>query len=46
LLQLQYAGKATWICPQCLPTLIHAPARLADKLPGIEHIKPATHKDH
>ncbi len=29
LLRLKYAGKENWICPQCLPTLIHKPERIA-----------------
>jgi hypothetical protein len=28
------------ICPQHLPILIHKPAQLADRLPGLELIKP------
>lgn len=29
LLQLKYTGNEKWICPQCLPILIHHPERLA-----------------
>lgn len=29
LIRLQYAGGEHWICPQCLPILIHKPERLA-----------------
>lgn len=29
LLRLKYTGKEHWICPQCLPTLIHKPERIA-----------------
>ncbi len=29
LLQLKYAGKINWICPQCLPILIHKPQQIA-----------------
>jgi hypothetical protein len=36
LLQLTYQGKTYWICPQHLPTLIHKPAQLAEKLPGMD----------
>ncbi len=31
-----YKGESLWICPQHLPLLIHNPAQLAGKLPGIE----------
>lgn len=29
LLRLQYLKHDYWICPQCLPILIHKPVRLA-----------------
>jgi len=29
LLVLKYAGRESWICPQCLPILIHHPERIA-----------------
>jgi hypothetical protein len=29
LLRLEYAGSEYWICPRCLPVLIHKPERLA-----------------
>ncbi len=38
LVNLSYAGKAQWICTQCLPILIHHPERLADKLAGAEDL--------
>ncbi len=28
LIQLHYTGREHWICPQCLPILIHKPERL------------------
>ena len=34
LIPLKFQGKELYICPQCLPTLIHKPYQLADKLPG------------
>ncbi len=34
LLALRLAGNSLWICPQCLPILIHHPERLQDKLGG------------
>lgn len=41
LLQFQYQDKQFWICPQDLPILIHKPAQLADKLPGLELVHPS-----
>ena len=32
LVSLQYAGNQTWICTQCLPTLIHQPEQIVGKL--------------
>jgi hypothetical protein len=40
LLALQFRGQAVHICPQCLPTLIHQPEKLAAKLPGIDTTRP------
>ncbi|RPJ25174.1 MAG: hypothetical protein EHM33_15405 [Chloroflexi bacterium] len=34
LVTLKFQGKEFYICPQCLPKLIHKPYELADKLPG------------
>ena len=36
LIRLTFQGKELWICPQHLPLLIHEPAKLAGKLPGIK----------
>ena len=36
LLTVKFQRKEFHICPQCLPTLIHKPAQLAEKLPGFE----------
>jgi hypothetical protein len=41
LVSLRYAGRPAWICSQCMPVLIHNPQKLAEKLPGAEHIAPA-----
>ena len=38
LIILRYREAETWICPQHLPILIHKPAKLADKLPGVEFL--------
>ena len=43
LLQLRFKGKEVWICPQHLPVLIHKPAELAHKLPGLEKLHPGQH---
>lgn len=32
LLLLKLKGRQWWICPQCLPTLIHKPQELAARL--------------
>jgi hypothetical protein len=36
LLHLTFKNVTQYICPQCLPTLIHKTHLLAEKLPGIE----------
>ena len=36
LIAVTFQGSDLWICPQHLPVLIHSPAKLADKLPGLE----------
>jgi hypothetical protein len=38
LIPFEYQGKPYFICPQHLPVLIHKPAQLADKLPGLEKL--------
>jgi hypothetical protein len=43
LLALEYQGKEFSICAQHLPVLIHSPAKLADKLPGLAQVPPADH---
>ena len=43
LLALIYKGETKYICPQCLPQLIHKPQLLAEKLPGMEIIPPVEH---
>ena len=34
LLHLTFKGETKYLCPQCLPILIHKPHLLVDKLPG------------
>ena len=43
LLALDYQGQEFSICAQHLPILIHSPAKLADKLPGLAQVAPAEH---
>jgi hypothetical protein len=38
LILLEFKGEAYAICPQHLPLLIHSPAKLAGKLPGVENL--------
>jgi hypothetical protein len=40
LLSMRYQEREVYICPQCLPILIHKPANLAGKLPGLENVAP------
>jgi hypothetical protein len=41
LVTLHYQGKQVYICSQCFPNLIHAPAKLTGKLADAEKIQPA-----
>ncbi len=43
LLSLTHRHGAAYICPQCLPTLIHEPGQLVSKLPGAETLQPHEH---
>ncbi len=43
LLALEFQGQELAICAQHLPILIHSPAKLADKLPGLAEVSPAEH---
>ncbi len=38
LIPLAYQSASYWICPQCLPVLIHAPQKLVGKLPNAERL--------
>ena len=44
LLQMWYQGREIFICPQCLPVLIHKPSQLADKLPDLRDVQPPQHE--
>ena len=36
LLTIKFQSREFYICPQCLPILIHRPYQLGEKLPGIK----------
>ena len=43
LLTLNHRGGTAYICPQCLPVLIHEPQLLVGKLAGAESLRPREH---
>ena len=43
LLTLVHRSGTAYICPQCLPILIHQPQTLVAKLPGTEALQPPEH---
>jgi hypothetical protein len=43
LLHLTFKNETKYICPQCLPVLIHKIHLIADKLPGVEIAPDAAH---
>ncbi len=43
LLNVTHRSGTAYICPQCLPTLIHDPQQLVNKLPGAEALQPHEH---
>lgn len=43
LLMLVHRAGTSYICPQCLPILIHQPQDLVAKLPGTESLQPHEH---
>jgi len=45
LVTLSFKGETKYICPQCLPNLIHKPEVLADKLPGMD-TRPGPKHEH
>ena len=44
LLRMRYQAEDVYICPQCLPILIHKPEKLAAKLPGMDASRSAEHE--
>jgi hypothetical protein len=43
LLTLNHRSGTAYICPQCLPVLIHEPQMLVGKLDGAETLRPHEH---
>lgn len=44
LVSISYASNPTWICTQCLPTLIHNPAQLTEKFENMNVENPVKPK--
>ena len=45
LVLLKFQEKEFYICPQCLPILIHKPYELAEKLPGFKPAATVSNED-
>jgi hypothetical protein len=45
LLTLKFQEKDVYICPECMPIMIHKPQQLVEKLPEMKPWGPASH-DH
>ena len=43
LISIVHRDGPAYICPQCLPTLIHDPQALVGKLAGAEALRPHEH---
>ena len=43
LISITHRDGAAYICPQCLPILLHQPEMLVGKLPGAESLQGHTH---
>jgi hypothetical protein len=46
LLTLKFQGKDVYLCPQCMPTLIHKPQQLVEKLPKMKPWDGPADHDH
>lgn len=44
LLSFEYRDESFYLCPRCLPVMIHKPQSLAGKLPGAEAFEAANHE--
>ncbi|MCG3139164.1 MAG: hypothetical protein HDKAJFGB_00019 [Anaerolineae bacterium] len=43
LVPVEHRNGSAYICPQCLPILIHQPGKLAAKLPGASELQGHQH---
>ncbi len=46
LLTLKFQEKDVYICPECMPILIHKPQQLMGKLPGLKPWGAPANHDH
>ena len=46
LLTLKFQGRELYMCPQCMPILIHKSQQLADKIPGFQPSDSASDHEH
>ena len=46
LLTLKFQGNTLYICPQCMPILIHKSYELVDKIPGLRPSDPPSDHNH
>ena len=46
LVTLKFQGENVFICPECLPILIHNPRKLVEKLPGLKPWGAPANHDH
>jgi hypothetical protein len=46
LLTLKFQANELYICPQCMPILIHKSHELADKIPGFQPSSIPSSHDH
>lgn len=46
LLTLKFQGKELYLCPQCMPIMIHKPQQLADKIPGFRPPQVSSSHEH
>ena len=46
LLTLKFQGKEVYLCPQCMPIMIHEPYQLVDKLPRFTPPTSSSPHDH